>query len=83
MHGNVQELCRDGWDGTSGYAADAVVDPFVPSGLFRVLRGGGWSLGSDFCRSAHRGTIVPPFWANNAGFRVVCAPVRGASGRES
>jgi formylglycine-generating enzyme required for sulfatase activity len=75
MHGNVCEWCAD------RYAADAyarpapAVDPKGPaSGNRRVSRGGGFHHGSaEMCRSADRGTELPPsFRGNDIGFRVLC-----------
>ena len=75
MHGNVWEWCHDLY-GT--YSTEAVTDPTgatpgtsrIPSSA-RVLRGGGWSGGPEFCRSAYRAWISPTSSDRYLGFRVV------------
>ena len=70
MHGNVREWCAD-WYGS--YSTTAVTDPTGPtSGSYRVLRGGSWSNGADYCRSAYRNSGNPDGY-RNFGFRV-CFP---------
>ena len=79
MHGNVWEICRDLWNyglGTSG-----VIDPKGSLTLcenrytYRVIRGGGFSSGSEI-RSAYRSSYVGPTDTSDArGFRVMCSPV--------
>ena len=75
MHGNVWELCHD-LHGT--YSAQAVTDPTgATPGTSRlprtshVLRGGGWSGGPEFCRSAYRAWCSPTSSDRYLGFRVV------------
>ena len=62
MHGNVYEWCQDYYAEVS---ANPQVDPIgtTSTSLGRVLRGGCWSDGLGFCRSASR-TYTPP---SNAG----------------
>ncbi|MEI6212127.1 MAG: SUMF1/EgtB/PvdO family nonheme iron enzyme [bacterium] len=51
VRGYVWEWCRD-WYGSYPGAATDPGGP--PTGAFRVLRGGSWSYGATFCRSAYR-----------------------------
>ena len=75
MHGNVEEWCLDSWDGSANYPAAPVVDPYVNSGPYRVIRGGHRWRRSEDCRSAFR-DHMPTYLATGAtGFRVVLAPV--------
>jgi len=68
MSGNVIEWC---WDWLGDYTADAQVNPVGPSrGLYRVMRGGGWS-GKDFLsRVLFRHNNQAPYIGINLGFRV-------------
>jgi uncharacterized protein (TIGR02996 family) len=70
LHGNVWEWCRDWFD--PGYYCDAPsVDPTgPPRGQRRVLRGGGWSTGKEYCRSAQRGHNTVGGRYDYNGFRV-------------
>jgi tetratricopeptide (TPR) repeat protein len=45
-----------------------------PEGSVRVLRGGGWSYGAAFCRSAIRYGYDPSGWDYDLGFRVALSP---------
>jgi formylglycine-generating enzyme required for sulfatase activity len=72
MHGNVREWCLDSYQ---PYSAGAVSDPFTTGGAARVIRGGGWNLKSNKCRSAIRESSAPGARANNLGFRVVLGPI--------
>ena len=72
MHGNVQEWCLDS---TSFYPAGAVTDPFVTGGISRMVRGGGYSSISPFCRSAYRPSQLGSYTSQELGFRVVLAPI--------
>jgi formylglycine-generating enzyme required for sulfatase activity len=72
MKANVWEWCIDYY---ASYTAQAVTDPYIPSGLHRVIRGGSWQLYSHYCRSADRGGYFPGFALDQFGFRVVLAPI--------
>ena len=41
------------------------------SGSGRVLRGGGWDYGAEYCRSTYRGAYDPTYRNNDYGFRLV------------
>mgnify|MGYP002149754427 CR=1 FL=1 len=57
MHGNVAEWCIEAY---ADYPAQAVSDPAVMEGEYRVCRGGSWSDGAGICRSAARGKVSAP-----------------------
>jgi len=68
MSGNIMEWC---WDWLGDYTADAQVNPIgPPRGMYRVIRGGGWSV-KDFCsRVLYRHNNQAPYIGINLGFRV-------------
>ena len=74
MHGNVCEWCAD-WLGD--YPTGATVDPRGPANdprMVRVVRGGGWFLESQYCRSANREWSAPAYRGNGLGLRVAVVP---------
>jgi formylglycine-generating enzyme required for sulfatase activity len=73
MHGNVWEWCQDWW--SDNLPGGIAVDPQAPSsGSNRVIRGGGWSHGARYCRSADRRGYESDLGYSDFGFRVVLAP---------
>jgi formylglycine-generating enzyme required for sulfatase activity len=74
MHGNVWEWVWDGYraDYQNLPGTDPVHD--VGPGSDRVIRGGGWSLVAQVCRSAVRFNLLPTVTFSRFGFR----PVRSA-----
>ncbi len=70
MHGNVFEWCSD-WYGAPDETS--VVDPVgAASGEYRVFRGGCWSYGALYSRSAYRYATYPAYGCPNNGFRLAC-----------
>lgn len=69
MHGNVWEWCLDLY---GKYSSDSVTDPGgSSSGRGRVIRGGSWYFGANYCRSALRGGSNPDNGKSNLGFRLL------------
>jgi formylglycine-generating enzyme required for sulfatase activity len=72
--GNVWEWCQDLHSSTY-YASSPLTNPTGPTtGEIRLLRGGGWSHGSNGCRASQRGGNTPGWSYNFYGFRVVRTP---------
>ncbi|KPA18066.1 serine/threonine protein kinase, partial [Candidatus Magnetomorum sp. HK-1] len=72
MHGNVWEWCSD-WLG--GYSDISVTDPGgASSGSTRVLRGGSWYDGAQYCRSANRSYSSPGTRSHSIGLRLSRTP---------
>jgi formylglycine-generating enzyme len=71
MAGNVEEWVTD-WYAPEYYASGDTVNPKgVPSGRFRIIRGGGWHSGKSCVRVYYRNAL-PPQWIDFAvGFRCV------------
>jgi formylglycine-generating enzyme required for sulfatase activity len=68
MHGNVWEWC---WDRYEDYDAEARDNPSgAASGMYRVIRGGGWYGFPQNLRSASRIGFTPSVRGCYLGFRV-------------
>jgi formylglycine-generating enzyme required for sulfatase activity len=69
MHGNVEEWCWDWYWITLG---NSQTNPQgAVSGDRRVIRGGGYSSGGEYLRSAYRGCRSPSGRSDSFGFRLV------------
>jgi len=74
MSGNVWEWVNDWW-ASDYYSTSPLVNPQGPSsGSFRVMRGGGWYVYSDFCRASRRSGLTPVSSDYDIGFRVARTP---------
>jgi len=69
MHGNVCEWCAD-WCEDSYVNAEDKAPKGPASGIYRVLRGGGWNYNPMDCRSAAHGGFRPDYRNCVIGFRV-------------
>ncbi|MDZ4861492.1 MAG: SUMF1/EgtB/PvdO family nonheme iron enzyme [Candidatus Hydrogenedentes bacterium] len=70
MSGNAEEWCED-WYHSDYTGAPTDGSAWVsPTGLYRVVRGGGWEGSGDDCRSASRGAFGPSSPDNTIGFRL-------------
>ena len=71
MHGNVWEWCHD-YFGEGYYFQSPEKDPTGPAqGKWRVLRGGSWSNGTRYARSAYRSWYGVAYRFSGNGFRLV------------
>lgn len=69
MAGNALEWVAD-WYQQNFYVETSYLNPRGPSsGVFRVLRGGGWDVGFYALRCAARNWNPPDFWDDCIGFR--------------
>ncbi len=71
MHGNVWEWVEDDWHGNyEGAPEDG--GPWVrqPRGPDRVLRGGSWIFGAEYCRTTFRRQGSPEVRSDDFGFRL-------------
>lgn len=74
MAGNVAEWCRD-WQGN--YPAEAQTAPVGPeSGIYRVVRGGGWNSRTWRCRTTARSGEKPSYRNDEIGFRLVLEEIK-------
>jgi formylglycine-generating enzyme len=78
VSGNVWEWCWDfyGSDYYSWcYEQGTVINPTGPEdGIYRIIRGGGWSSTAHFCRVATRHTYYPLSTGDTIGFRICRYP---------
>lgn len=72
MHGNVWEWCEDYWhtnyNGAPSYGSAWLVRGSLNQ---RILRGGSWDFGAEFCRSADRQSNRSDSRGSVTGFRLV------------
>ena len=69
VHGNVGEWVEDCYGSYEGAPTNGAAARFAPC-RYRVIRGGSWSLGPPFVRSASRSYHVPSVRINFLGFRL-------------
>ncbi|MBR4367588.1 MAG: SUMF1/EgtB/PvdO family nonheme iron enzyme [Bacteroidaceae bacterium] len=75
MSGNVEEFCED-WYGEAYYSNSPHYHPKGPSqGSYRVVRGGCWFYGKQFCRVSNRDDEIPDRGERSSllGLRFACS----------
>ena len=71
MHGNVWEWVEDDFHGTyKGAPTDGSAWVDKKKGIYRVIRGGSWDLGAQFCRTATRYRFQRSSCYGYLGFRL-------------
>lgn len=71
MNGNVFEWCQDWYDHSYyGIEGSSNNPQGPPPAIFRVVRGGSWQNGVDFCNTHLRQKYNPKSNLHNRGFRV-------------
>jgi formylglycine-generating enzyme required for sulfatase activity/serine/threonine protein kinase len=82
MHGNAGELCQDNFD-PDYYKNSPVKDPPGGAGDARPGRGGSWTFGAAWCRTAFRGFVKPGEHHPAGGFRVLLVSPPAGVGTEN
>ena len=71
LHGNLSEWTHDYFSEFSGEIEENPVRSTKPTiGRNRVIRGGGWGVRQELCRSAHRSSLNPSVNQYIAGIRL-------------